>query len=460
MQTYGQYLESLRGKRVYFLGIGISHKQLIPRFAAAGARVTLCDKKSRAQLGEVATEMDALGVSLRLGADYLGDLENADVIFRSPGIDYTKPEIQAAVAAGADVTSEIETFFSLCPAKTIGVTGSDGKTTTTTLIAKILEAGGHTVHLGGNIGRPLLPEIEHIKPSDICVVELSSFQLISMRQSPDIALVTNVTPNHLDHHKDMEEYIDAKRNILLYQNADGLAVLNERNDVTRAMQKDVKGKLRTFSRGVVENGAFTQGGWLYLARGGELTKVMDLSELKILGLHNHDNLAAAAAVVMDLASPDVIRDVARAFTGVEHRIEFVREKGGVCWYNDSIATSPNRTIAGLRAFNRPIVLIAGGYDKNLAFDEMAAVVLEHVKLLLLCGPTAVPIERAVRAAPGFEQSGVEIVSLEDVAACVGYAADNTTPGDVVMLSPASSSFDKFENFEARGLYYKQLVSEL
>jgi len=205
----------LINERIFFLGAGISHKQLMPKFAGLGAKVTLCDQKTRDKFPEYCSELETLGIELRLGDDYLAGLDDADIIFRSPGIDYTKPEIQSAVKAGIEVTSEIETFFKLCPAKTIGITGSDGKTTTTTLIAEMLKAAGHNVFLGGNIGTPLLPVIEYVADTDIAVVELSSFQLISMKQSPDISVVTNLAPNHLDHHASMEEYIDAKRFYLL-----------------------------------------------------------------------------------------------------------------------------------------------------------------------------------------------------------------------------------------------------
>lgn len=456
------YYASLRGKKVFFLGAGISHRQLIETFCDKGAAVTLCDRKSFGELGAWGEKIRAMGVSFRLGADYLSGLADADVVFRTPGIDYTKPEIQAAVAAGVCVTSEIETFFDLCEAKTIGVTGSDGKTTTTTLIAKFLEAAGYTVHLGGNIGAPLLPRIEQVERDHIAVVELSSFQLISMRTSPDIAVVTNLAPNHLDHHKDMREYIDAKRNILLHQKPDGVAVLNAENDITRGMAADVRGELRWFSRcSPVDNGAFMDADKnLIRVENGRQTVVMNLRDIKLRGEHNKENVTTAVAAAKGLVPDGILREVAASFPGVEHRIELVREKDGVQWYNDSIGTSPTRTIAGLRSFDEKLILLAGGYDKKISYAPLAPEILRHVKRLFLCGPTGPVIRREVEALPAYARSGLVMTDVPDLPAAVAAAAKAARAGDVVLLSPASASFDAYPNFEARGIHFKELVNSL
>ncbi len=461
-QELEAYYRALRGKRVFFLGAGISHRELIRQFAAKGAAVTLCDRKSRAQLGAFGEEIAALGVSFELGESYLSRLREAQIVFRTPGIDYTKPEIQAAVEAGVTVTSEIETFFDLCPCKIVAVTGSDGKTTTTTLIAKILEAAGYTVHLGGNIGRPLLPRIGQVRPEDIAVVELSSFQLISMRKSPDVAVVTNMAPNHLDHHKDMEEYIDAKRNILLWQSESGVAVLNAENGITRSMEPDVQGALRWFSRcNPVENGAYLDADKnLWMAENGAARRVMSLAEIPLPGDHNKENVATAAAAVMGLVRDEAIRSVVSTFRGVEHRIELVREKGGVRWYNDSIGTSPTRTIAGLRSFDRKVILIAGGYDKKISYAPLAPEILKSVKTLLLCGATGPVIREEVERCGGYDPAALRIESLRDLEACVARANALAEEGDVVLMSPASASFDLYANFEERGRHFKRLVMEL
>ncbi|MEG0751808.1 MAG: UDP-N-acetylmuramoyl-L-alanine--D-glutamate ligase [Oscillospiraceae bacterium] len=457
-QTALEYFKSIKGKKVYFLGAGISHRELIVMFAQYGAQVTLCDKQDERGLGEFALEIKRLGVATILGEGYLSSLCDADIIFRSPGIDYTKPEIQAAVAQGKTVTSEIETFFKLCPARTIGVTGSDGKTTTTTLIAKILERQGYRVHLGGNIGTPLLPRILEVEPSDISVVELSSFQLISMRSSPDFAVVTNLAPNHLDHHKDMKEYVDAKRNVLRWQSESGVAVLNADNDITREMAADVKGELRWFSHlGPVDNGVYIDNeGSLVKSVHGERTVIMNLADIKLPGEHNKENVATAAAAVFSLAGDDTIRDVASEFTGVEHRIELTRVKDGVWWYNDSIGTSPTRTIAGLRSFEKKVILIAGGYDKHISYAPLAPEIALRVKHLLLCGPTAASI-RAESEAAG---ASCPIEDVADMAQAVQRANMIAREGDIVLMSPASASFDAYPNFEARGEHFKKLVGEL
>lgn len=461
-QALEAYYQGLRGKKIFFLGAGVSHRELIRQFAAKGAAVMLCDRKSREQLGAFGDEIEALGVSFDLGDGYLDHLADADVVFRTPGIDYTKPEIQAAVEAGVTVTSEIETFFDLCPCKLIGVTGSDGKTTTTTLISEMLKAAGYTVHLGGNIGKPLLPRIADIGPDDMAVVELSSFQLISMRRSPDVAVVTNLAPNHLDHHKDMDEYIDAKRNILLWQSERGVAVLNEENAITRSMVPDVQGSLRWFSRcNPVDDGAFLDAEKnLWRAQSGVKTKIMSLTDIPLPGDHNKENIATATAAVLGLVPDDIIRQVVSSFGGVEHRIELARVKDGVRWYNDSIGTSPTRTIAGLRSFDRKLILIAGGYDKKISYAPLAPEILKSVKTLLLCGATGPVIRAEVEGCPGFDSAALRMESLPDLAACVARANELAHDGDVVLMSPASASFDLYANFEERGQHFKKLVNEL
>jgi len=457
-----RYYQEIRGKKIFFLGAGVSHRQLIEKFAEKGAVVTLCDRKERSELGEYADTLEQAGVALRLGPAYLNNLEEADIIFRSPGIDYTKREIQDAVKNGREVTSEIETFFRLCPAHLIGVTGSDGKTTTTTLISEMLSAAGNKVYLGGNIGVPLLPLVDDMQPSDYAVVELSSFQLISMRQSPDIAVVTNLAPNHLDHHATMQEYVDAKRNLLIFQKADSSSVLNYENDITNGFQKDVRGELRWFSsKRRVGNGAYIDESHnLVLVREGAETIIMNLDGIKLPGAHNRENVAAAVAAVMSLVPVEVIRMVASEFPGVEHRIELVREKGGVRWYNDSIGTSPTRTIAGLRSFNQKIVLLAGGYDKKISYAPLAPEIIAHVRYLLLCGDTARVIREEIEKHDDFNPAELAIEMTENIAESVRRADEIAREGDIVMLSPASASFDAYPNFEARGRHFKQLVMEL
>ena len=453
---------AVKGKKVAFIGAGVSHKTLLRQFCGMGAAVTLCDKKQLEEFGDYAGELRELGVNLSLGEGYLAGLAGQDMILRTPGFEYYTPELQAAKAAGALVTSEMELFFEYCPCEITAVTGSDGKTTTTSLIAAMFEAAGRTVHLGGNIGRALLPILAQVRPEDEAVVELSSFQLISMRRSPRVAVVTNVTPNHLDHHKDMQEYIDAKRNILLWQEEGCRAVLGYENEVTRAMQADCRGSQCWFTRlRETDNGAFLRAdGMLCMAEGGAVTPVLAQGEVKLRGLHNIENLLAAIAAVWGRVPVEAMRRVGGSFAGVEHRIEPVRTLDGVQWYNDSIASSPTRTIAGLRSFGQKIIVIAGGYDKNIPYEPLAPELLEHVKVLVLMGQTGPKIEAAVRACPGFAASGLVIEHAQDMAGAVALARAAAKPGDIVSLSPASASFDSYPNFEARGRHYKELVNAL
>ena len=351
-----RFLEGLKGKTIALCGIGGSHLPLIKLFGRYGAKVLACDKRDREALGENAALAEEAGAELRLGEDYLKDLP-ADIIFRTPGMRYYTEELTQARLNGKAVTSEMEMFFDLCPCKIIAVTGSDGKTTTTTIIAEMLKAQGCTVHLGGNIGRPLLPDIESICPEDIAVVELSSFQLISMRKSPSIAVVTNLAPNHLDIHKDMQEYIDAKKNIVLHQNAFGKAVLNLDNEIARSFAADTRGQVCYFSRQQkVSSGAYlTPDGTIMMNCYGQETVIMNAKDIKIPGVHNIENYLAAITAVWGLVTPDTICQVAKTFGGVEHRAELVRELDGVKYYNDAIGTSPTRTVKGtLSLYDRKI----------------------------------------------------------------------------------------------------------
>ncbi len=459
-----QLQKLIQGKKVAFIGAGVSHNSCIEPFVELGAHVTLCDqKKSIEDFGDYADTLRRLNVALSLGEHYTDGFAGQDIIMRTPGYEYFKPELQAAKAAGALVTSEVELFFEFCPCEIVAVTGSDGKTTTTTLISKMFEAAGRKVFLGGNIGAALLPQLADVTPDAVAVVELSSFQLISMRRSPKVAVVTNVTPNHLDHHKDMQEYIDAKRNILLWQEPPCRAVLGYENDITRAMQSDCKGEQFWFTRlHETDHGAFLRASddTLCYAENGVVTPVLPRAEIKLRGLHNVENLLAAIAAVWGRVPIEAMRQVGATFTGVEHRIEPVRVLDGVTYYNDSIASSPTRTIAGLRSFDQKIILIAGGYDKKIPYEPLAPEIIAHVKTLVLMGATGPRIEKAVREHPDFDESQLTILHADNMQHAVELARDAAKPGDIVSLSPASASFDLYPNFEVRGRDYKNIVMQL
>ncbi|MDL2232850.1 UDP-N-acetylmuramoyl-L-alanine--D-glutamate ligase [Ruminococcaceae bacterium OttesenSCG-928-L11] len=456
-QTPEQFFSAIRDKRVAFIGIGVTNTDTIRLFLAQGISTLACDRRDRAQWEDTAAALEAAGAEIRAGDGYLENLDAA-IVFRTPGMYFGSPEIRALRDRGVAVTSEMEMFFQLCPCRTIAITGSEGKTTTSTLIAEILKAAGHTVHLGGNIGKALLPDILTIQPTDIAVVELSSFQLLSMRPGPDISLITNITPDHLDVHRDLQEYIDAKRNIYLHQNAFSRTVLNADNATTAAFAGEVRGEAMAFSlEGPVHHGAYLKDGALWLVCRGVSERVIDAADIRLPGLHNVANYLAAIAVTAGLADKDAVHRVAVGFGGVEHRLEFVRELDGVRWYNDSIATAPVGVVAGLRAFDRKLILIGGGSDKNIPYDTMAADVIERVKLMLLSGPTGPKIADAVRAHPSYREGAPEIIMVRDIPEAVAIARQKAEPGDIVSLSPASASFDAYRNFEERGRHFKQLV---
>lgn len=460
--TFESYLATLRGKQVAVIGIGVSNIPLIKLFLKKGIAVTACDKCQREAYDNqsLLLELEALGATLHMGADYLDNLTQ-DVIFRSPGIRPDIPAFAQAKANGAVITSEMEVFFHVCPCKTIAVTGSDGKTTTTTIIAKLLEAAGYHVHLGGNIGRPLLPDIESIQPDDLAVLELSSFQLMTMDTSADIAVVTNLAPNHLDIHKGMEEYIAAKKNIFLYQNAQQKVVLNRDNDITYSFVPEAKGQVTLFSRqNHLDEGVALEDGVICVKKDGNTRKVLPVTDILLPGVHNIENYQAAIGAVDGLVPDEIIRKFAATFGGVEHRIELVRELHGVKYYNDSIASSPSRTMAGLRSFSQKVILIAGGYDKHIPYDVLGLDLVAHVKAMVLTGATAPKIQAAAEQAPGYDAQALPICTIDDFADAVHKAVSLAQPGDIVILSPASASFDKFKNFMVRGDTFKELIRAL
>lgn len=454
--TISEYLASLKHKKVAVIGIGVSNTPLIKMLLRAEISVTACDKSSREALGDIADELESLGAELRLGDDYLDHLHH-DVIFRTPGLRPDVPALEEARAQGAEITSEMEVFFKTCPCKIIAVTGSDGKTTTTTIISELLKAAHYNVYVGGNIGKPLLADVAGMEREDIVVLELSSFQLMTMNQSPDIAVVTNVTPNHLDVHKSMSEYIAAKENLFRYQSADALAVFNLDNDITRAFSETAPGRTVCFSRKeILASGVYLKDGVIW---SGDRA-VLPIEDILIPGTHNVENYMAAIAAVESLVSDEVICKVAKNFGGVEHRIELVRELHGVRYYNDSIASSPTRTIAGLRSFKEKVILIAGGYDKKIPFDELGPEIISHVKYLVLTGDTAPKIRAAVEESAGYNGTNPEIVEYGDFDRAVLAAHQAAREGDVVIMSPACASFDKFKNFMIRGNAFKKIINEL
>ena len=448
--AFEEYFESLRGKRIMVLGLGVSNRPLVRLLLEFSCDVTGCDRTPREKLDEEVLELERMGCKLSVGDGYLDNL-SADLVFRTPGMHPGNPAIVALREQGAEVTSEMEVFFEVCPCTKIAVTGSDGKTTTTTLVSEMLKAAGHKVWLGGNIGTPLLPLVREMKATDFAVVELSSFQLMDMRRSPHVALITNLAPNHLDIHKDMDEYVEAKKNIYRFQSAGDILVVNADNDITAPLAGP--GATHAFSRAGKNVRVRLEDGIIY--RDG--TPVLNKHDILLPGEHNVENYMAAIAVVEGLVEDETIRNVAKTFGGVAHRIELVRVKDGVRYYNDSIASSPSRTMAGLRSFPEKVILIAGGYDKHIPYDVLGPEICTHVKKLFLCGATAPQIRAAVE---NCSMDKPEMTDCGKFEAAVKAAVAAAEAGDVVLMSPASASFDEFKNFAVRGDFFKKLIMEL
>ena len=449
---FEEYFDSLKNKKIAVLGLGVSNRPLVKLLLEHGCTVIGCDRTPREKLDAEVLDLEKQGCILNLGETYL-DIPGADLVFRTPGLHPAK--LEHLKAQGIAITSEMEVFFQLCPCTILAVTGSDGKTTTTTLISEMLKAEGKTVWLGGNIGTPLLSLVPQMKETDYAVVELSSFQLMDMEYSPHIAVITNLAPNHLDVHKDMDEYVEAKKTIYRYQTSEDILIVNGDNSLTAPQLGP--GKTRYFSHsGATRNGTYLENDTVYRDGKPILTK----KDIAIPGEHNVENYMAAILAVEGLVKDETILNVARTFGGVEHRIELVRVKDGVKFYNDSIASSPSRTMAGLRSFDQKVTLIAGGYDKHIPFDVLGPIVCQKVKTLYLNGATAAQIRQAVENAPEYKPGFPEIVDCGDFTSAVKTAAAQAKEGDIVLMSPACAAFDQFKNFMERGNYFKTLIKEL
>ena len=457
MKDFCEFKKFINGKNVAVVGIGVSNIPLINFLVKLGANVTGFDMKSEEALGEVAVDFKKKGVKLELGEKYLEKLTGYEVIFKTPSMRIDCEALVRAKKEGAYITSEMEEFVRYCKGKIYAITGSDGKTTTTTIISKLLEAEGYKTWVGGNIGTPLFSNIEEIDENHMVVLELSSFQLMTMNLPVDVAVVTNLAPNHLDMHKDMQEYIDAKKNIFLYQSNDSVLVLNRENDITYGFESEAKAEIREFSsKKVLENGAYFNEGVLYL----DGNVVCKKDDIVIKGMHNVENYLAAFTATKDDVEIKTMKKVAESFAGVEHRCELVRELDGVKYYNDSIASSPTRTLAGLFAFERKVILIAGGYDKHIPFEPLAEEGYPFIKELILLGDTKYLIKEAFDKLRLNKNINIPIVMVDSLEEAVNKAKEIAQSGDIVTLSPACASFDMFPNFAVRGNKFKEIVNSL
>ena len=457
LEEFNNFLD---GKQVAIIGMGVSNIPLLDYFYDKNAKVTVFS--TNALSDEIMAKINKYRYEVELGEDNLSRLKGFDIIFRSPSALPTKHEFQSAVKKGAILTSEIEMVLKLAPCKIIGVTGTEGKTTTTSLIYEICKKAGYNCFLGGNIGKPIFTKINQMKPEDIVILELSSFQLMGMTVSPNIAVVTNIFPDHLNVHKSYEEYQDAKKSIFRNQTEEGIVILNKDNEITEKFADEVKGKTIFFSSTKkLKNGYVydREDGFIKKCTDGKCEKILNKNDIKLRGIHNYENICAALAATETVASKEAQIEAVKNFKGVEHRLEFVREIDGVKYYNDSIGTSPASTIAGLNAFDENIILLAGGSDKGLDYKEIGEVIARKVGTLILTGPTAQKIEEATKQALS-EEKNIEIIHTNNLEESVKVAKEKAKEGDIVLLSPASASFDAFKNFEERGNYFKTLVNNL
>ena len=461
LQEFNEYIKF---RKVAIIGLGVSNIPLLDYFFQKKARVTVFDEREIEKIpNELIQKLNNYEFKYVFGKNCLKNLGsfNFNIILRSPSCLPTRKELEDASSNGALVTSEIELLMEMAPCKIIGVTGSDGKTTTTSLINSILQKGGYKTYLGGNIGTPLFTKLEEIKPQDILVLELSSFQLMGMEISPNIAVITNITPNHLNIHKDYEEYINAKKNIFKYQGEDDTVILNYDNEITRNCKKEAKGKVIFFSGKEKLDDGFIVDNKIIKECDDRIRKhVLDCREVILRGEHNYENIATAFAATKDLVDIDVAVEAVKEFKPVEHRLEFVREINDVKWYNDSVSSSPTRTIAGLNSFDEEIVLIAGGYDKNLDYTPIAKPIVDKVKTLILIGQTSDKIFEAVKEELEKENKELNIYMCNSLKETVELARKSAKPGQIVLFSPASASFDMFKNFADRGEQFKKLVNEI
>lgn len=459
LEEFNRYL---KGRKVAIIGLGVSNIPLIDYMYNIGAKVTVFDNRNIDEIStEIIDKITSYSMEFSFGPNNLSRLIGFDIIFRSPSCLPTTPELVEEINRGAIVTTEIEMVMKMAPCKVIGVTGSEGKTTTTTLISKIIEAGGYKCFLGGNIGTPLFDKVSEMRPEDIVVLELSSFQLMDMDVSPDISAITNITPNHLNIHSSYEEYIEAKKAIFKNQDENGILILNYDNDITRECKKEAKGKVIYFSSSnKLDDGFIVDDGIIKECEDKLRKHVVNTNKLKLKGMHNYENVCTALAATETLVDLNVAVNAISDFTGVEHRLEFVREINNVKWYNDSASSSPTRTIAGINAFDEEIVLIAGGYDKNLDYTPIAKPIVKKVKNLILIGQTAQKIFDSVKEESEKQNKVVPIYMCEKLDQAVGIAKKLAKSGQIVLFSPASASFDMFKNAYERGRIFKEYVNEI
>lgn len=455
-----------KNKKITVMGLGLFGGGVgVAQFLARqGARVTVTDLRNAAELSSSIKQLEGLPISYKLGGHSEEDFTNADMVIVNPAVPKNSKFIQIARNNHVQIDTEINIFFKLCPAPIIGITGSNGKSTTTTLTGKILEETPRKTWIGGNIGKSLLGCLEEMKPADIVVLELSSFQLEELNhtgKSPHISIVTNISPNHLDRHANMDEYIQAKKTIILHQGSGDYAILNYDDPELREWERECKGRVLWYSaKQTMTDGAFIKGNDIAISVNGQNMVIPCVSRIKIPGIHNLQNvLAASCATYLAGAREEHIEKAITTFAGLEHRLEFVREVNGVRYYNDSKATTPKSSIAAVTAFQAPVIVIAGGYDKGSSFEEFAGACAQHTKAVVLIGKTAEKIKELILKKKGTKETP-SIFLQKTFEEAFKQANSLAKAGDVVLLSPACASYDMFLNYEERGKKFKDMVKAL
>jgi len=459
-----QFNNYIKGKKIAIVGLGVSNRDLIDYLYEYGANVTVFHNKEIEKLDtQITQKLEKYNFDYYFGEDALSNLKGFSIIFRSPSGLPTIPEFVEEVKNGALLTTEIEMLIKLAPCKIIGITGTEGKTTTSSIIHAIIKEAGYNCYLGGNIGTPLFTKISEMTPDDIIILEMSSFQLMDMDVSPEISVVTNIYPDHLNIHSSYEEYREAKKNIFKYQNENDIVILNYDNEFTKEFAKEANGKVILFSSTEKLSDGYIydkNDGTLKFCDDGIRRHILNRNDIKLRGIHNYENICTALAATSSLVDIDTQVKAIKEFNGVEHRLEFVKETNGVKWYNDSIGTSPTSTIAGLNAFDENIILLAGGSDKGLDYKEVGEAIIKKVGILILTGPTAPLIEEATKNALAKSNKDVKIYHCKSLEEAVNLANEVSKIGDIVLLSPASASFDAFKNFAERGEKFKEYVTNL
>lgn len=457
LNEFNQYLKN---RKVAVIGLGVSNIPLIEYLRKYKSNVTVFDRRTIDEIDK--TIMDKIveyGMEFSIGNDYLSKLKGFDLIFRSPSCLPTTKELVEEEKRGAIITTEIEMCVELCPGKVIGITGSDGKTTTTTLIYELIKAKGYDCFLGGNIGTPLFTKVNEMTPESIIILEMSSFQLMGMKISPSISVITNISPNHLDYHKDLEEYIEAKKNIFKFQTENDTLILNYDNPITRELAKEAKGKVTFFSDQTrLDNGYIVDEGKIKYCENKLRKHIINTKDIPLIGKHNYQNICTALAATKELVDEETAKKVISKFTGVHHRLELVKTTNKrVKWYNDSASSSPTRTISGIKAFDKKVILIAGGYDKNLDYTPIGKPIVDGVKTLILMGATKNKIYKAVTKELDVQNKKLDIYEAFSLEEAIEIADEISVPGDVVLFSPASASFDMFKNAYDRGDKFRSAV---